>query len=479
MYQQAIELINQWIITNGNNEITADVLRPILLAMVQASEDVTGDPSDLNTSANENLVAAINEINQALATINNGGVKLYTGTADPNDTPPVSFNNADFYMQVDGSNNPMILFQYNGFEWIPNGGNASNPDMIISMDEPTLTVDIYHIESGATWRINDMVFTNSADFDSVIAPASEGYQRFDIVVARANNLFNRITGVETLLDSPASVPTLPANTILVSTIYVTEDTFDFDNPIIGNVWVTKESYSANTVASTIPIDNLPRSQKATYVVKLCPEIRGIANASTAPTNDSNYSYQEYRIVNVSGSNVTLKHLHANGEIKFYFPNDSDYTLPNMACAKFTHYGGDSGRMIFIGAIGSGSGGSQNIDEVLATGSTAIGKTLLLRNVGDTRRAYLNESNLRFFNVATGATGEYSQSGFFIEEGANSETWGYPTPNGIDKIYADRAWVLANVISTGSNFANDAAAASGGIPVGGLYHTSGAVKIRLT
>jgi len=31
----------------------------------------------------------------------------------------------------------------------------------------------------------------------------------------------------------------------------------------------------------------------------------------------------------------------------------------------------------------------------------------------------------------------------------------------------------------SNYANDGAAASGGVPIGGLYHTSGTVKVRLT
>jgi hypothetical protein len=34
-------------------------------------------------------------------------------------------------------------------------------------------------------------------------------------------------------------------------------------------------------------------------------------------------------------------------------------------------------------------------------------------------------------------------------------------------------------ATLSNYANDGAAASGGVPVGGLYHTAGAVKVRLT
>jgi len=34
-------------------------------------------------------------------------------------------------------------------------------------------------------------------------------------------------------------------------------------------------------------------------------------------------------------------------------------------------------------------------------------------------------------------------------------------------------------ATLSNYANDGAAASGGIPVGGLYHTAGTIKVRLT
>ena len=36
-----------------------------------------------------------------------------------------------------------------------------------------------------------------------------------------------------------------------------------------------------------------------------------------------------------------------------------------------------------------------------------------------------------------------------------------------------------IVSISANYADDSAAATGGIPVGGLYHTSGTVKIRLT
>jgi hypothetical protein len=44
-----------------------------------------------------------------------------------------------------------------------------------------------------------------------------------------------------------------------------------------------------------------------------------------------------------------------------------------------------------------------------------------------------------------------------------------------------AWHMTAVFpSSGSmNFASDAAAATGGIPLGGLYHNAGAVRIRLT
>ena len=36
----------------------------------------------------------------------------------------------------------------------------------------------------------------------------------------------------------------------------------------------------------------------------------------------------------------------------------------------------------------------------------------------------------------------------------------------------------NIVKVADNFANDSAAATGGVAVGGLYHTDGAVKIRL-
>jgi hypothetical protein len=49
------------------------------------------------------------------------------------------------------------------------------------------------------------------------------------------------------------------------------------------------------------------------------------------------------------------------------------------------------------------------------------------------------------------------------------------------IMAYTASLLSVKLHSGSliNFANDAAAATGGVPLGNLYHTAGAVKVRLT
>mgnify|MGYP003624348615 CR=1 FL=1 len=60
--QDVIDLINQEITNNGNNEITGDVLRPVLLDILQSLNNNAGDLPDLNVNDKTNLVAAINEL---------------------------------------------------------------------------------------------------------------------------------------------------------------------------------------------------------------------------------------------------------------------------------------------------------------------------------------------------------------------------------------------------------------------------------
>lgn len=110
----AIQQIEDYIVENGNEEITADVLRPLLVDLGNAVKGVTGDPANLNTLA-LNLVQAINEV-RSIA-LNAQGHKTFTGTVDPNVTPPVGYSLGDYYARYTGST-LIGYFQFNGYNWI-------------------------------------------------------------------------------------------------------------------------------------------------------------------------------------------------------------------------------------------------------------------------------------------------------------------------------------------------------------------------
>jgi|GEM_PF-4869607 len=113
---QVLALINSEIVPNNNNEITANVLRPILVEMLQQPNDLIGLLSNLTTSANTNLVDAINELKNDLSQVN--GINVFQGIGNPNNNGALNPDVADFYSQLDVSNNVVGLWIYNGNEWI-------------------------------------------------------------------------------------------------------------------------------------------------------------------------------------------------------------------------------------------------------------------------------------------------------------------------------------------------------------------------
>jgi len=105
---QLITYINNQITSNGNNEITAEVLRPILTAMVNQINSLVGNKNNLPTGET-NLISALNNINTS-------GITIHSGIEDPNETSPVSFNLGDFYKQ-EVDNVIIDFWQYNGNQW--------------------------------------------------------------------------------------------------------------------------------------------------------------------------------------------------------------------------------------------------------------------------------------------------------------------------------------------------------------------------
>lgn len=116
-YETALSQINTYIVANGNNEITANVLNPVLKSMLDFANNNIGDLDTLTTDEKNTIVEAINSLKENFDNLVNNGVQLYTGINNPNDTSPPTYNYADFYMQVDIDSLPVKLWQWNGFVW--------------------------------------------------------------------------------------------------------------------------------------------------------------------------------------------------------------------------------------------------------------------------------------------------------------------------------------------------------------------------
>jgi len=118
-YAEALEAINDYIVSNGNNEITGPVLNAVLNVMLDFVNNNIGYLDTLATDQKNSVVEAINSLKQNFDDLVNKGVQLHTGHNNPNTTPPATYNYADFYMQLDISDDsPVKLWQYNGIEWL-------------------------------------------------------------------------------------------------------------------------------------------------------------------------------------------------------------------------------------------------------------------------------------------------------------------------------------------------------------------------
>jgi len=171
--QTVVDLINQEIVANGNNEITADVLRPVLLAMLSQVNDLIGDPTAIPA---DTLVEQINDVEENQPS----GVTIYSGTADPNVTPPASFALGDFYQQTSGPDT-VGFYQFNGTAWArqntveDNNRKAINP---ISAAYTVADTDYTIIYTG----------TNAADIIQLPDPADYSSRILKVVNRSANNI---------------------------------------------------------------------------------------------------------------------------------------------------------------------------------------------------------------------------------------------------------------------------------------------------
>lgn len=116
----------------------------------------------------------------------------------------------------------------------------------------------------------------------------------------------------------------------------------------------------------------------------------------------------------------------------------------------------------------------NFSAITASAETATGNVTLINN-------RVSQSVVAFPNLTTTANGVGGLG--LITSGALYVTGAFSVSG--SQTYSGSANFLGAVIASGSgnsvlgsNFANDTAAQAGGIPIGGIYHTNGAIKIRI-
>lgn len=204
------------------------------------------------------------------------------------------------------------------------------PNEIIFIDEPTQLGDDFTTPAGGSWRINGLINSNLYDYVSTVPAAADGYSRIDILIAKQVNTLELITGdeIEVIDGNIAIAPTLPANTLLVTTFVVIGGDVIVINPIFSTPYVTKQSKGSFYITTPGDLDNLPRSNKTKYILYADVEsVKGLANLSSAPLDDLNYDNQKYTFKNVSSVPCKFLHDDAAGEIKFKFPLGIDFILP--------------------------------------------------------------------------------------------------------------------------------------------------------
>jgi len=103
-------------------------------------------------------------------------------------------------------------------------------NQLLSIGTITVAGNNLTIPAGANWLINNTNYSNPSNIVINVPYAEDGNTRTDIIVADELNNMYRVNGPETGGVSPA--PNVPLNTVLVTTVNVTDDSIGYVPPVI-------------------------------------------------------------------------------------------------------------------------------------------------------------------------------------------------------------------------------------------------------
>ena len=437
-YATVIAQINAFIVTNGNNEITANVLNPILQIITDFANNEIGDLDALTTSDKTSVVNSINSLKSALDNITNSGIQLHTGYDTPTITPPTSYNYGDFYMELDNlDNSPIQLWQWNGTEWTTYASVYSKEeiDFIISQLEPSLLEEritvLENTQNSSSQDANELIekgFNHIINFDWYVyaqiyrfngvltdnlvtdvvtldpAPATPDFKRFDVIVFNDNFTFSVVKGDEGL--NPA-IPKIDIKTQIQLTFILVE--YGTTEPS----YLTKQlmydegvglptEFAVTKTGTSIEINNIEQSSSGTKSIKVTNPVNSdvLFLDKNATFNSLDVDTITFKVKNIIAGNWRF-HLYSYNSIDGFYQGTA--TIKN----------------------GSFGYSSQNITD-FQTIIVPISKILGTGEIHNTGFA------LTFFNDSAGTFffDEFSLNGNFTEapQVSSSAVWGKITGN---------------------------------------------------
>ena len=372
--QEVIELIDQFIYANANNEITANTLNPVLDAIVNQSNDLIGDITQLTTSDTDNLVAAINSILNDVQLENGNTVKVWRGQQNPNTVSPPDSKEADFYIQTSADDQSLVLWQYFNGYWRNN--DPVEPDRFIQLSTIDLSSNIVYVNPVFKWIIGGLPNSNEDVRDFPISPAGTGESRIDILIALPNDSIIKREGIPSAGSGTAVSPAYAEGQgeLLLTTISIYEDNISEPvNPTLGR-YVTYSSYQFTTVFSETDNYIAPNEGKSSYEIKQIGGTRTLLGISgsflSTPSNEDFVSEGKPIVIfNNSGESAVLKNNASIGsDYRFINPDGNDHVSEYGSITTYIPRGLE---LIFSSYSRSQGGGSGTVQSVTALNPLAV------------------------------------------------------------------------------------------------------------
>jgi hypothetical protein len=241
-----------------------------------------------------------------------------------------------------------------------------DPDVItkvglVSQNGSLITIAALAFE----WRIAQVDYTNTLEFTTTIANATDNFSRIDLIVANTSGSFTKIEGVEDV--ELAVKPNVPEGTLEVSFINVYGSTVSTAQPVTtgGEAFVAKKEFEFRKVngggnKASVNITD----ESASFRFPTADSISSIS----VNNNSLKYIYsgkKHYIKSDRATGDFTIFHNAGTGNYKYFFPSGEDLVIQSGEIVEFMFRLGtnNTGFLDYIGVAGIGGALDNKVDKV--------------------------------------------------------------------------------------------------------------------